>query len=165
MSRYSFVKVLSNIIHFQSKAITSGWSISRILSGRKPAWAIIYLGRALPRSSVQPTRGYMETSSLPSVLTTISPLLDLAPGGGYLAICISTNAGGLLHHLFTITMMRARRCAVWLFVSVARSGGFPRPGCYPTPCSTECGLSSTLTTQDRDCPTSLRWHHDTRTID
>jgi hypothetical protein len=34
---------------------------------------------------------------------TISPLLGLAPGGGYLAICIAANAGGLLHHLFTIT--------------------------------------------------------------
>ncbi len=34
---------------------------------------------------------------------TISPLLGLAPGGGYLAICITANAGGLLHHLFTIT--------------------------------------------------------------
>ena len=34
---------------------------------------------------------------------TISPLLGLAPDGGYLAICITANAGGLLHHLFTIT--------------------------------------------------------------
>ena len=32
-----------------------------------------------------------------------SSLLGLAPGGGYLAICITANAGGLLHHLFTIT--------------------------------------------------------------
>ena len=32
-----------------------------------------------------------------------SSLLGLAPGGGYLAICIAANAGGLLHHLFTIT--------------------------------------------------------------
>lgn len=32
-----------------------------------------------------------------------SSLLGLAPGGGYLAICITTDAGGLLHHLFTIT--------------------------------------------------------------
>jgi hypothetical protein len=35
---------------------------------------------------------------------TISPLLGLAPGGGYLAICITADAGGLLHHLFTITL-------------------------------------------------------------
>ena len=34
---------------------------------------------------------------------TISPLLGLAPGGGYLAVRIAANAGGLLRHLFTIT--------------------------------------------------------------
>ncbi len=34
---------------------------------------------------------------------TISSLLGLAPGGGYLATCITARAGGLLHHLFTIT--------------------------------------------------------------
>ncbi len=33
---------------------------------------------------------------------TISPLLGLAPGGGYLAARITAGAGGLLHHLFTI---------------------------------------------------------------
>ena len=40
-------------------------------------------------------------------------LLCLAPDGGYLAIHITANAGGLLHHLFTITTRR------WLSVSVA----------------------------------------------
>ena len=30
-------------------------------------------------------------------------LLDLAPGEGCLAVRITTHAGGLLHHLFTIT--------------------------------------------------------------
>jgi len=34
---------------------------------------------------------------------TISSLLGLAPGGGYLAAHITVRAGGLLHHLFTIT--------------------------------------------------------------
>ncbi len=34
---------------------------------------------------------------------TISSLLGLAPGGGYLATRITARAGGLLHHLFTIT--------------------------------------------------------------
>ena len=34
---------------------------------------------------------------------TISSLLGLAPGGGYLAARITAHAGGLLHHLFTIT--------------------------------------------------------------
>jgi len=113
---------------------------------------------------------------------TISPLLGLAPGGGYLAIRITADAGGLLHHLFTITtptlpppnpmdleeVPNGRRG--WLFVSVAlfrqvhASRRFPRPGCYPTPCSKECGLSSIPSTQDRDCPTSLRRFYDTRMI-
>jgi hypothetical protein len=31
------------------------------------------------------------------------PLLDLAPGGGCLAVDITAHAGGLLHHLFTLT--------------------------------------------------------------
>ena len=35
---------------------------------------------------------------------TISPLLGLAPDGGYLAARITARAGGLLHHLFTITL-------------------------------------------------------------
>ena len=57
---------------------------------------------------------------------TISPLLGLAPGGGYLAIYITANAGGLLHHLFTITALP--RGVKRLFVSVALSGRFSRPG-------------------------------------
>ena len=90
---------------------------------------------------------------------TISSLLGLAPGGGYLAARITAHAGGLLHHLFTITLTPK---GGELFVSVAlirqvhASRRFPRPGCYPTPCSMECGLSSIPTTQDRDCPTNLR---------
>ena len=107
---------------------------------------------------------------------TISPLLGLAPGGGYLAICITANAGGLLHHLFTITSLtlplpvgegfgvRGLFVSVALFRQVHASRRFPRPGCYPTPCSMECGLSSIPSTQDRDCPTSLRRLHDTRMI-
>jgi hypothetical protein len=97
-----------------------------------------------------------------------SSLLGLAPGGGYLAIRITADAGGLLHHLFTITLTP---CGVSrLFVSVAlvrqvsSSRRVPRPGCYPTPCSVECGLSSVSTTQDRDRPTDLRRHYHTRKV-
>jgi hypothetical protein len=50
-------------------------------------WAIISLG-SLPETN----NGTGSSSSL----------LDLAPGGGCLAACITTGAGGLLHHLFTI---------------------------------------------------------------
>jgi len=38
------------------------------------------------------------------------PLFDLAPEGGYLAADIATRAGGLLHHLFTLTRLRSQ-CA------------------------------------------------------
>ena len=105
-----------------------------------------------------------------------SSLLGLAPGGGYLAIRITADAGGLLHHLFTITYPSLPSPigegvgGVWLFVSVAlvrqvsSSRRVPRPGCYPTPCSVECGLSSVSTTQDRDRPTDLRRHYHTRKV-
>jgi hypothetical protein len=61
-------------------------------------------------------------------------LLGLAPGGGYLAIDIAADPGGLLHHLFTL----APKGGLFLWPS-------PRitpPGCYPAPCSMERGLSS-----------------------
>ncbi len=64
-------------------------------------------------------------------------LLGLAPFGGCLAALIAENAGGLLHHHFTLTGIRR-------YVSVARSGRLPRPGGYPAKCSVECGLSSAL---------------------
>ncbi len=47
---------------------------------------------------------------------TISSLLGLAPGGGCLATRITARAGGLLHHLFTITLTPK---GGGLFVSVA----------------------------------------------
>jgi hypothetical protein len=81
--------------------------------------------------SMQPTRNSNDASS-------VSSLLGLAPGGGYLAACIAADAGGLLHRLFTMTALQR------LSVSVALSGKLPRPGVSPVPCSTECGLSSTL---------------------
>ena len=61
---------------------------------------------------------------------TISPLLGLAPGGGYLAICITANAGGLLHHLFTITLAHGGGCLfLWpLSGRLTPHGGFPAPG-------------------------------------
>ena len=154
--RVFFCKMIFSSIRDMIRS-TSGRSISRILSGRS---------LCLGKSSIWATRHRAARCSLPGAVRrravshrpwTISPLLGLAPGGGYLAACITANAGGLLHHLFTITTQKG-----WLFVSVALSGGFPRPGCYPTPCSMECGLSSIPTTQNRNCPTNLRWLHHTR---
>ena len=51
--------------------------------------------------SEQPTRDSNEASRLLS-------LLGLAPGGGYLAARIAADAGGLLHHLFTITSAQGK---------------------------------------------------------
>ena len=94
--------------------VTSGWSISRILSGELQQ---VYTGRSalrlgaklhpcrsLQRSSIYavyprlaiPTKGWAERAAP-------SSLFDLAPDGGCLAAHIAVNAGGLLHHLFTIT--------------------------------------------------------------
>ena len=109
--------------------------------------AIISLGGASPRRSLQHTRDSNETSRLLS-------LLCLAPDGGYLAACITANAGGLLHHHFTITAPPEGGGGC-LFLWPC-SGRLPRPGCYPTSRSVECGLSSSPLARTRDCPTSLR---------
>src|SRR5580693_8470623 len=65
--------------------------------------------------------------------------LDLAPGGVYQAAQVTPNAGGLLHHRFTLTPGRVRGRSVFC-------GTFPRvtPGrCYRPPCPAEPGPSST----------------------
>jgi len=101
---------------------------------------------------MRPTRdsGFDTRKRAASPLARLS-LLGLAPDGGYLANRITADAGGLLHHRFTLTLPAlARR-----YVSVALSGGLPRPGYYPTSRSLECGLSSALTRQSRDHPTDL----------
>jgi len=91
--------------------------------------------------SVQPTRDSNDASS-------VSSLLGLAPGWGYLAARITADAGGLLHRLFTMTALRR------LSVSVVLSGKLPRPGVSPVPCSVECGLSSTLRQSAKPRPSS-----------
>ena len=50
-------------------------------------------------------------------------LLDLAPGGVYLAAAVTRNAGGLLHHRFTLTESHKRPGGLF---SVALSRGSPR---------------------------------------
>ena len=87
----------------------SGRSISRILSSAeapgRPSICAVY-------------PGLTETSSL-------SSLLDLAPGGGYQAAHIAAHAGGLLHHLFTITPEGAV-CFLWPYPADCSAPGFPR---------------------------------------
>ena len=48
---------------------------------------------------------------------TLSLLLDLAPDEGYLSIQVTLDAGGLLHHLFTLTWP----IGPWRYVSVVLS--------------------------------------------
>lgn len=62
------------------------------------AWAIISLG------SLPGTDRKRAASRRPK---TASSLLGLAPGGGCLAARIAADAGGLLHHLFTIATLTA----------------------------------------------------------
>ena len=62
---------------------------------------IICLGCAFQRTSLQPTWNSRETSSLPSRRS--SSLFGLAPDGGCPAAGIAADAGGLLHHHFTLT--------------------------------------------------------------
>jgi len=123
----------------------SGRPISRVLSSReRPVYAPKSFFPALcldGHLSMQPTRDSGDASS-------VSSLLGLAPGGGYLAVDITAGAGGLLHRLFTMTALRR------LSVSVALSGKLPRPGVSPVPCSVECGLSSTLRQSAEPRPSS-----------
>ena len=105
------------------------------------AWAIISLG-SLPGTA-------NEAGSL-------SSLLGLAPGGGCLAACITADAGGLLHHLFTVTSpptplpQAGERTEERRFVSVAlfRQVSPPRgfPGAVPCGVRTFLGSSHTLGT-------------------
>jgi hypothetical protein len=79
----------------------------------------------------------LEGGEQPPARKRASPLLGLAPGGGCLAASIAAGAGGLLHHLFTLTPERVRGGRfLWPDPQVSP------PGCYPAPCSGERGLSS-----------------------
>ena len=131
------------ILHNNKSA--PGWSISRILSmarcaiGQPSLWAERRRSARCSLPGTGPTHrreGRVWRRAASHRPQTKSSLLGLAPGGGYLAARITARAGGLLHHLFTITPREAG-----LFVSVAHSGrfapfgGFPTPGYSPTPCS------------------------------
>ena len=125
---------------------TSGRSISRILSGNKclgdhlsGRHVATPLVAAYPGLAPSRWRVHIWRRAASRRPQTTSSLLGLAPGGGYLATHITVRAGGLLHHLFTLTPPpspppnRGRLGGV-RFVSVALSGrftsldGFPAPG-------------------------------------
>ena len=109
-------------------------------------------------------RARMKTSSLPPSADGFVPTWSCSrrglPGHPHYCRCrwsftppFHHHRGGIPPRLFV---------SVALFRQVSSSRRVPRPGCYPTPCSMECGLSSIPTTQDRDRPTDLRTYYDTR---
>ena len=64
----------------------------------------ISLGCELPHTSCSlPEAADLAVQGTSRPLPMGLPLLDLAPGGGYLAVSIAAHAGGLLRHLFTLT--------------------------------------------------------------
>ena len=66
----------------------------------------ISLGCELPHTSCSlPEAADLAIQATSSHLPMGLPLLDLAPDGGYLAADITAHAGGLLHHLFTLTSL------------------------------------------------------------
>jgi len=84
-----------------------------VLPRRSGAAAVIYLGRQLPDASSGLPEG--EAGHLNALL------FGLAPGGVFLANPVTGVAGGLLHHLFTLTHAGG-------MLSVALSVGSPRLG-------------------------------------
>lgn len=79
-----------------------------------------------------------------------SLLLGLAPDGGCLAAAVARCAGGLLHHLFTLTcpFRGIGGMSLWPYPRVAP------PGCYPAPHPVESGLSSRQATHNAASPRS-----------
>lgn len=122
-------------------------------------WAIISLGGASPRRSLRPTRNWlpphkgearMETSSLPSSTDELAPAWPCSrrglPSHLHCGKCWWSLTPPFHHH--------RKKCGC-LFLWPSSGGLVPRPGCYPTSRSLECGLSSIPSTQNRDCPTNL----------
>ncbi len=73
-----------------------------------------------------------------------SSLLDLAPGGGCLAVNIAVDAGGLLHHLFTLTALHPEGrqrgyLFLWPIQQIAPLRAFP--GAAPCGVRTFLGLA------------------------
>ena len=133
--------------------------------------AVISLGGASPLCSMQPPRDWpnpqegrarMEASSLPSSTDEIVPSWPCSRRGlpGHVHYCARRwSLTPPFHHH---PAKRGAVCFCGPFPAGSRLSAVPRPGCYPTSCSMECGLSSIPSTQDRDCPINLRSFDDTR---
>ena len=153
--------------------VASGPSISRILSGQllglcdhlSGRCVAAPLGAAYPELTSSPREEVrMKTSRLPLSADNFVPAWPCSrrglPGHPHYCTCrwsftppFHHHPGGIPPGLFV---------SVALVRQVSSSRRVPRPGCYPTPCSMECGLSSAPTTQSRDRPTDLRRRYHTR---
>ena len=103
----------------------------------------ISLGRTLPYDSSSLPGAQWDRADPRTYATCFAPAWPCSRWG-LPGRSVTTYAGGLLHHLFTLTSCEAV-CFLWPF-----SGKLPRPGRYPASCSKECGLSSARTTPCRD---------------
>jgi len=162
----------------------SGRSVSRILSsngacstpGRSSLWAARHRAArcGLPGTGCLPMEAaHVETSSLPPSADDFVPAWPCSRRGlpGRTHYCARRWSFTPPFHpcLLHPRPSPNRRetggeavCFCGPFRQVHASQRFPRPGYSPTPCSMECGLSSTPTTQGRDRPTDLRHLHHTR---
>ncbi len=152
----------------------SGRSVSRILSshggasmlGRSSLWAACYHAarRGLPGTGCLPVEAArVETSSLPPSANDFVPAWPCSRRGlpGRTHYCARRWSFTPPFHPCPISAFSQGEkegavCFCGPFRQVHASQRFPRPGYSPTPCSMECGLSSTPTTQGRDRPTDLR---------
>ncbi len=129
--------------------------------------AVISLGSASPRCSVQPTRGWLnppegraraETSSLPSSTDDFAPAWPCSRRGLPGHLHYGRRRWSLtppFHHHPSPKRMEGLFVSVALFRQVRAFRQFSAPVTIRRRAPMECGLSSIPTTQDRDCPTSL----------
>ena len=112
MSKYSFVKVppnqKTNVSFLRySRLVYKPHSVQWLAPfGQSSLWAVRHRAARCSLPGTDPTHrreGCVWRRAASHRPQTKSSLLGLAPGGGYLATHITARAGGLLHHLFTIT--------------------------------------------------------------
>jgi hypothetical protein len=137
------------------------------MPGRSSLWTACHhaIRCGLPGTGCFPVKAaHMETSSLPPSADGFVPAWPCSQRGlpGHAHYCARRWSFTPPFHSYRPYPRRGKRatCFCGPFRQVHASRRFPRPGCYPTLCSVECGLSSTPSTQGRDRPTDL-WpaHH------
>src|SRR5664279_4734421 len=102
-------------------------SVSRVLfpgALRRSRSATIHLDVPSPARSSGPPAGSggqpSNACALPSRTNASRELLDLAPGGVYRAVPVTRDAGGLLHHRFTLTGSPSRETGGLFSVALSR---------------------------------------------